>query len=275
MITRLITQLLLTTALLEAFPTDGKTLEAFAGLPVSETRTTLTIALQTIQEASSFPTASAVGPTQVDPMSVGMVTSAQSVLVVDRQSGTVLFEKDPSAVRAIGSITKLMTALVFLETSPDLSGTATLQKEDVREGGRLYLALDDAITIEDLLRASLIGSDNSATMALVRLSGMDEARFVSRMNALAGELQMTQTQFEEPTGLSPRNRATAYDLTRLLSRALADERIQRMTTTSQVTITQASGRTVVIDSTDALLETFINQDPFTMLGGKTGYLPEA
>jgi D-alanyl-D-alanine carboxypeptidase/D-alanyl-D-alanine endopeptidase (penicillin-binding protein 7) len=265
----------LTTTLLQAVPTDGKTLETLAGLPTSDARSALTIALQTVRAATRFPVASDIAPTQIDEMSLGIVTSAQSVLVFDRASGKVLFEKDPSAVRAIGSITKLMTALVFLETSPVLAAQAALEEMDVREGGKLYLTLNDAVTIEDILSASLIGSDNSATMALVRLSGMDEVSFVARMNALAGELEMIDTQFEEPTGLSPHNRSTAYDLTHLLSRALSDERIRTMTTTPQVSITQASGRVAIIDSTDALLETFVNQDPFTMLGGKTGYLPEA
>ncbi len=274
MIVRLLAQLILTTVFLHALPHDGASLEAAAGLPVAGARSSELIALQMVSENASLASTSG-GPTNVDSLSLGIVTSAQSVLVMDAQSGAVLYEKNPLAVRSIGSITKLMTALVFLQTQPDLTATVTLTDADIREGGRLYLAPNDPVTLQDVLKASLIGSDNSATAALVRLSGIDETNFVSAMNAKASGLHMSSTHFVEPTGLSSENRSTTYDLTRLVGAAMDNATIQQLTTTAHVTVTQQSGRKLTIDSTDNLLETFVNAAPFSVRVGKTGYLPEA
>lgn len=275
MIARLITQLILTTTLLSALPHDGASLEAAAGLPVPGERSAETIALQMVNSGYGFPNVSLNGPTKIDLLSLGIVTSAQSVLVMDIESGAVLYEKNPTADRAIGSITKLMTALVFLGRSVDLTAQVVIEEVDVREGGRLYLAINDPVALGDVLKASLIGSDNSATVALARLSGLDERSFVEAMNKKAAALGMTHTVFTDPTGLSSTNRSTTYDLVKLVDAAMRNAQIQALTTTAQTTVRQASGRTVTIDSTDNLLKTFVNELPFRVLAGKTGYLPEA
>lgn len=275
MIGRFIAQLILTTSLLNILPQDGSALEAAAGLPIAPDYSVATLALQLVSSDTGFPLSTENGPTKIDSLSLGMVTSAQSVLVMDAQSGAVLYEKNPQEHRAIGSITKLMTAVVFLETQPDLTTSVQLIETDIREGGRTYLALDDAVSLGDVLAASLIGSDNSATVALVRLSGLTEADFLAAMNEKAAAFGMNDTVFFDPTGLSSKNRSTTFDLTKLLAAARERMEIQRLTTTAQTTVTQASGRSVTIDSTDDLLTSFVNEPPFGMLVGKTGYLPEA
>lgn len=275
MLARWLSQLVLTAAFLQIFPQDGKTLEQRAGLPTSGEKPVVLQAVRALQTDRQLPESRTVGPRKNDHLSAGMVTTASSVILADRESGTVLFEKDPYVVRAIGSITKLMTALVFFDQKPDLTAKTVLLEEDIRDGGRLYLALNDPVVVEDLVRASLIGSDNSATITLVRTTGLSEDDFIAQMNAKAVELGMTETTFVEPTGLSPFNRSTAWDLLRLLDAALDDERIRAVTTTPWAIVKQESGRTVEIPTTDALLESFVNQPPFRLLGGKTGYLPEA
>lgn len=275
MFVRLITQTMLALSLIQFVPTDGATLERAAKLPTSPTRGDVIAAMQLASAESSLPPSDDRFPEKLDKESLGIVTTAQSVLVVDRTTGMPLYAKSPDAVRPIGSISKLMTALIFMETSPNLDGAASVLDEDYREGGRVYLAANDPVTVRDLLHASLVGSDNTATMSLVRLSQLSMADFLDRMNQKAAELNMQATHFEDPTGLSARNVSTASDIVKLLEAVQGQAEIASTIILPTVTITQASGRAVAIESTDDLLSTFINQPPFSMLGGKTGYLPEA
>ena len=83
----------------------------------------------------------------------------------------------------------------FLQDAPDLGAAASVLNEDYRPGGRVYLAANDPVTVADLLHASLVGSDNTATMSLVRISRMSEVDFVSQMNTRAAELGMMATVF--------------------------------------------------------------------------------
>lgn len=272
MILRGLIQTVLTISLVQLVPADSATLERRAELPTSPSRSA--IAVSSVVSVA-LPVALERAPTRLDEESLGVVTSAESALVVDRQTGLPLYAKNSSAVRSIGSITKLMTALVFLDTVPDLASTAAQLSEDYRPGGRVYLASNDLVTVNDLLLASLVGSDNSATMSLVRLSGKSEKDFVAQMNARALELGMASSVFHDPTGLSPRNVSTAEDIVRLLEAVQVNSTIAGAIVLPEVTITQGSGRTVTIPSTDELLVSYINQPPFKMLGGKTGYLPEA
>ena len=108
----------------------------------------------------------------------------------------MLFEKNTGEVRPVGSLTKLLSAAVFLETHPDLDAPASVLKEDLRSGGRDHLYVDDEVRVRDLLSASLVGSDNPSTVALLRLSGLSPEAFVERMNAMAGE----EGKWEESKG---------------------------------------------------------------------------
>lgn len=273
MFLRAMMQAVLAIGLIQFVPVDGAVLEQSAQLPTAAAYPASGVLGRLV--SASLPTAPDRIPKRLDDSSMGVVTSARSVLVTDRTSGAALYEKNADEVRPIGSISKLMTALVFLETQPNLNGPGSVVDEDYREGGRVYLAANDPITVRDLLHASLIGSDNTATMSLARISGFSETDFVAKMNAKAQALGMAHTIFRDPTGLSVNNVSTARDLVALLSAVQEVSGIADTIVMSQVTITQASGRVVTIESTDELLTSFINQPPFTMLGGKTGYLPEA
>jgi D-alanyl-D-alanine endopeptidase (penicillin-binding protein 7) len=225
----------------------------------------------------TFPMARDVvrAPRKIKPESLGVVTTASTALIVDAVSGTVLYEKNIKEARAIGSLTKLMTAMVFLSGEPDLTAPAIIESADFREGGKEHIAAGQAITVNDLLLASLISSDNTATAALARLSGLSESEFVARMNEQAAALGMKETTFVDPTGLSSDNRSTAPDLVVMLRAALENETIRSATEEAAATITDAEGKTYQLENTNELLTDFINQPPYKILGGKTGYLPEA
>lgn len=274
---RLLAQLVLSTTLLQMYPADAGVLEQWATLPESSVRTAPSITRAFSLMYGSLPDMKDVSraPVKVDTTSVGVVTSAVSAIIVDRASGETLFQKNVEEPRSIGSITKLMTAYVFLETNPDLEAKAHVASEDVQYGGVQHVQVGDDVTIHDLLRASLVGSDNSSTQALVRLSGMAEGDFIARMNETAAEIGMRATTFRDPTGLSAENRSIPTDLVLMLDHILRNDTIREATQHAAVTFSGASGRVYTVESTDELLSTFLNQDPYRIVGGKTGFLPEA
>lgn len=270
------TQLLLATTLLQVYPYDAGMVERYATLPSSELRQPGAFEAMALLRAGlpAAPDASR-SPKKVDPNSVGVVTSAVSAIVVDRATGSVLYEKNGEEPRSIGSITKLMTALVFLKGNPDLASPTALQASDVRAGGVQHVSIGDTVTVDDLLHASLVGSDNSATAALVRLSGLSEGNFVGKMNEAASELGMRATTFLDPTGLSADNRSIASDVVRLIDAAMRVDVIREATEQPVAAFRGSSGRAYSIDTTDELLNSFLNRTPYRVIGGKTGFLPEA
>jgi D-alanyl-D-alanine endopeptidase (penicillin-binding protein 7) len=279
MIFRLLAQVILATSLFQMFPADAGVLERRVHLPVAPARAETPGAYEITSLLSRplpiAPSSADLKPVKAVPTSIGVVTTAVSAMVVDRASGSVLYEKNTEEPRSIGSMTKLMTAFVFLGTKPNLDAPASLESEDVRTGGVQHLPVGDPVTVRDILNASLVGSDNSATAALVRLSGMTEGDFVAKMNETAAELGLRNTTFVDETGLSPENRSIAPDLVRLLDRAMKEEVIRATTEQADVTIKGASGRSYAVQSTNELLGTFMDKAPYAIVGGKTGYLPEA
>jgi len=215
------------------------------------------------------------GPHKTDVFSLGVVTSAGSALVIDEASSAVLFEKDADTPRSIGSITKLMTALVFLDSETSFNATAQILQEDIRYGGVQYVLPNDPVRVQDLFSASLIGSDNTSSAALMRLSGLGERDFIGRMNQKAKELGMTQSTFVDATGLSSHNRASARDVSKLIQEATKTPKLQEVISKSEAVFVGQSGYTYNIPSTDELLQTFLNKPPYKVIGAKTGYLPEA
>ena len=278
MIWRLLAQLILTSSLLQIYPADLSLVENFATLPAAadrpaamETYDAWTLLSRQLPAARDW----ARTPVKVETNSLGVVTSAVSAVVIDRGTGAVLFEKNATETRSIGSLVKLMTALVFLEGDPDLNQTVTLEAEDLRAGGIQYIALNDPLSLRDLLFTSLVGSDNSATAALVRLSKMSLGDFVARMNEKAAEIGLVQTTFVDATGLSEDNRSLAPDVAKLVSAAMDNEIIRTATETSEEIFRSASGRSYYIPTTNELLDSFLNQPPYKIIGGKTGFLPAA
>lgn len=267
MIIKLFTHVVFSSVLLQLFPVDARDLEQ-APLQTYSVFTLPTAHLPVAKEAMS-------APTKLDPTRLGVVTSAVSAIVVDRQSGTILFEKNRESPRSIGSITKLMTALLFLQSNPDLDKRVAIYPEDVRLGGVQHIQTNDEVTMRDLLYASLISSDNSATAALVRLSGMSLGDFVAKMNEMAATLGMRQTQFVDPVGLSAKNTSVVTDVVVLLDHAAQSETIRDATQRSVYAFPGASGRMYQIESTDELLTSFVNKDPYQIVAAKTGFLPEA
>jgi rare lipoprotein A len=197
---------------------------------------------------------------------------SKAAILVDGLSGQVLWSKNQDLVLPIASLTKLMTAHVFLQTNTPLDKVVTYQKEDETEGAKVYLQPGDQLTLKDVFYSMLIGSANNMTKLLVRSSGLTEAEFVARMNERAKEWGMTNTYFIEPTGLDPGNVSTAEDLAVLSQKVLS--------CLEMLWATAAKGYAFTTINTKKEHK-FKNTNPLTyqsdlaITGSKTGYLEEA
>jgi D-alanyl-D-alanine carboxypeptidase len=197
--------------------------------------------------------------------------TAESVLIVDKTTKNILWQKNADLERPIASITKLMTALVFLETNPDWQKVIGLQLADFRQGGSFYLRRDEKLSINDLFHLSLINSDNVATLAIVRLTGLSQEEFVNLMNQKARLLGMENTFFTDPTGVNIENVSTAYDVSKLVIEAFTNSFISEVTSLNNYQIIVNEKEDRLIKNTNKLL----NSQEIKVLRGKTGYLEEA
>lgn len=146
--------------------------------------------------------------------------SAASAILVDADSGRVLFEKDAHTQRSIASTTKLLTALVAVESTPDLSRVVTITAEHWAEGTSMYLKPGEELTLEELLYGLLLQSGNDAALAIATGCAGDVATFVEWMNQWAQDLGMEDSHFANPNGLDEDGHySTAYDMA-LLARAV-------------------------------------------------------
>jgi D-alanyl-D-alanine endopeptidase (penicillin-binding protein 7) len=198
---------------------------------------------------------------------------AAAAIIFDPETGQVLWEENASDKRSIASITKVMTAVVFLEDNPDLSREITIQRSDVYRASTTYLRANERVTLDNVLHLTLIASDNAAARALARVSHGGTDAFLARMNEKALELGLESTAFADPSGLNANNVSSAYDLSRLITYAAHDERIASVMQKSQHSL-KTSRRTITINNTNHLLR---GSDATIMevLGGKTGFISKA
>jgi len=144
-----------------------------------------------------------------------------SVLIVDEDSGEVLYGKNAMTSVPIASISKLMTAIVTLDANLPPDEPITIGDEELRATfpNRSRLEKGATLTRDDLLHLALLASDNRAAYALGRSYPGGLPAFTEAMNRKAQELEMTGSHFEEPSGLSSHNVSTAEDLARLVRAA--------------------------------------------------------
>lgn len=196
--------------------------------------------------------------------------SAQTGVIFDYDD-SLFFAKHPDRAWPIASITKLFTAFTFLDYNPGWETSYEIKPEDKREGGKIYLFTGDKVTVKDLFYFSLVGSDNTATAALVRATGLSEAEFVEKMNAKIKELGLKNTWLVDPAGLKDRNISTAREVALFAKLALAKEEISRATLAKTYEFRTEQGRKKTIANTNELLASFPSEG-ISLLGGKTGYV---
>lgn len=190
-----------------------------------------------------------VNPNELDNVKQSILDiSALSSTAFDPDTGQILFNKDIDTKRPIASITKLMSALVVLETY-DLDEVITVSRENIPEDldWQLELVQGDKISVEDLLEAMIISSYNDAAYIIANAYPYGGYNgFISRMNEIAKSLRMYNTSFSNPAGLdSEYNYSTAKDLTNLVSAVLNKSKILELASKMGSTVSWSSENTEI------------------------------
>ena len=218
---------------------------------------------------------SVIIPEKKNSESFGVEITARAGVVMDVASGEMLFEKNANTAYPIASLTKLMTVMTFLDAKPNLQSEIVVASDDQATEGKLVFISGERFTKEEVLRSVLVGSVNAGANVLARAEG-DREVFIRNMNEKARALGMRHAYFVEPTGLDPRNRASAKDVALALRASLSYPEIQESTELTQYRVRGRATETVYeIESTNLLLDSFLNQNAYQIIAGKTGSLPEA
>ena len=164
--------------------------------------------------------------------------SAAAAVVVEAETGRVLYEKQAHQRRPIASITKLMTALIALESGHSLDEEVTIRPEWTGiEGSSLYLAPGEKIRLETLLYGLLLRSGNDGAEAIAGWCGGSREKFIARMNQKAAQLGMADSQFADPSGLSDENHwSSAYDMALLARACLEKPELAQIVSTKAITL---------------------------------------
>jgi D-alanyl-D-alanine endopeptidase (penicillin-binding protein 7) len=197
-----------------------------------------------------------------------------AVLVIDEETGEVLYNKNADAIVPIASITKLMTAVVTLDAGLPLDEEVTITAQEVAatRGAALHSNLTPGtkLTRAELLQIALMASENRAAAALGRTypGGMDA--FVQAMNDKAAQLDMYDSRFIEPTGLSSSNVSSAGDLAKLVRAAKEYPLVGEYTTRPSATV-RIGKRTVTYVNTNSL----VRGGSWEIGLSKTGFIRDA
>ena len=192
---------------------------------------------------------------------------AEAAIIYNPTTDQVVWQQKAFDQHSIASITKVMTALCFLEDTPDLSQAVMVDSADVRGASVTHLRAYERVSVQNLLHLLLIASDNAAARTLARVSPYGASGFVVRMNQKAEELGLQSTRYADPSGLVAENVSSAYDMARLISYAAQDELISTIMRTEEYSF-RTSRRALTIHSTNQLLRS----PEIDVRGGKTGFI---
>ncbi len=192
--------------------------------------------------------------------------------VIDQNTGESLFDKNSRAVVPIASITKLMTAMVVLDSKAPLTEQIEVTDEDrdyIKNTGS-RLSVGSVLSREDMLHIALMASENRAAAALSRYFPGGRPAFLAAMNAKAKQLGMTDTHFESPSGLTSENVSSARDLVKMVNAAYQYPMIRQFSTDRSYEV-YTGKRSIAYNSTNALV-----RNPSWDIGlQKTGFINEA
>ena len=194
-------------------------------------------------------------------------------LIYDQQTQRPLYTKNSDAQTPIASITKLMTAMVVLDAQQPLDEELSIDMADIDtlKGTHSRLRIGMTYTRSELLKLALMASENRAASALARAypGGYDAA--IAAMNAKARALDMHNTSFLDPTGLSSNNVSTAHDLVKMVSAARDYPLIRQYTTAPSYSVDGWNRRELRFNNTNPL----VKNAAWDIGVSKTGYISEA
>jgi serine-type D-Ala-D-Ala endopeptidase (penicillin-binding protein 7) len=197
-----------------------------------------------------------------------------SAIVLDQINGTELFGKNTDNLQPIASITKLMTAMVVLDSKQDMDEPITITNDDIDvvKGSHSNLPVGSVLKRADMLRLALMSSENRAANALARNHPEGKDAFIAKMNERARMLKMERTRFTDATGLMSDNVSTVKDLGRMVDAAYRYDIIRDYTTTPAVQLTfPDTGLSRGFINTNRL----INNSDWQIGLSKTGFIKEA
>lgn len=200
-------------------------------------------------------------------------TENTAYVVFDLNQKKFLEGKNFNLVRPIASVTKLMTAIVFLEENRYGSSCQTQilpSDGDFLKGTTSPLPKNVNIACNELLKAMLVRSDNYAAHALAHATHLNKAQFLARMNSKAREIGMTQTYFGDSSGLSADNVSTVVDLAKLAGYAASKAEIQQLSNAPLVSVF-AGGQSFSMKNTNSM----VRSQSYPAMVSKTGYTREA
>lgn len=200
-----------------------------------------------------------------------LANTASSAVLMDMDSGRVLYEKNRDDARLVASITKIMTAVLAIENG-NMDDVVTVGKEVLAMyGSNIYVELGEKMKLKDLLYGLLLRSGNDAAIVIATHIGGSEEKFVEMMNKKAQELGMKNTVYKNSHGLDEvtQNYSSAYDMAKLSSYANTLDVYREISGTKKWTLSTGS-KTYVWHNRNKLLSLY----EFAT-GGKTGYTPKA
>ncbi len=219
------------------------------------------------------PSAGAEGPLEED---APMTLTAPSAILLEAETGAVIFEKNADERRPAASITKLMTLLLVLERI-DAGGISLEDKVTVspaaaaQPGSQAFLDAGSAYPVKDLLKAAIIASANDAAAALAEYVGGTEEAFAAKMNQKAREMNLQNTRYVNCTGLPADGQYTCARDVALISREIARHPLYFSYSSIWLdSLTHPSGRVTDLTNTNRLVRFYKDCD-----GLKTGSTNEA
>lgn len=203
----------------------------------------------------------------IAPISYAQGVSARHAMLIESDSGDIVYEKDAYVAAPMASTTKIMTALLAIE-SGKLDSTVTIPKEAVGiEGSSVYLKEGERLTLYQLVQALLLESANDAATAIAIYVGGSYDNFIEMMNVKARQLGLESTHFTNPHGLDDKEHyTTAYDLARLALYAMENPKFEEIASTKSAVIPLDKDGSRVLVNHNKLLKMYDGT-----IGVKTGF----
>jgi D-alanyl-D-alanine endopeptidase (penicillin-binding protein 7) len=208
------------------------------------------------------------------PDSAKLDLASVSVLIKDLDTQEVLYERNADRVQPIASLTKLMTGLVTLDGRLPMKERITIEVNQIPEMRNVHsrIRVGSNLPRADVLHIALMSSENRAAATLAHAYPGGAKQFIDNMNWTAQGLSMTNTRFQEPTGLSEKNVSTANDLMRLLEAVSLYPTLSKVTTSSKRDVIFKRPRTAMAFFNT---NTLVNKKSWSIQISKTGYTDDA
>ena len=203
-----------------------------------------------------------------------LTVKSPKAIIYDAESGDIIYQKKANEKSSIASLTKLMTAMVLIDSNLDLDKKVTITKSDFDKikGTTSRVWLGSELSRKELLSIALIASDNRAASAISNSYPGGKKAFVQAMNVKAKQLGMDDTSFADPTGLDKNNISTAIDLVKMTQAAQQYPLIRELSTSSYYEA-HIKNKKIKLNYNNTNL--LVRQGLWDIDISKTGYIREA